>query len=314
MKAATLSQDELDLRKNGIGASEIAAVAGLSPFSTPLKVWREKTGRLERQSSSRSKMGQLMEPVIADWYLEREQIRSWEKPTTLIHEKYAWALATPDLICHMPDGALRRAEIKLVGWRVRPHWKQGVPDYVYAQVLWQGFVSGIQDCDVAVWFGTEDEDQFVYRCPYDEHLAETLVDIGQAFWQDHVLADVPPAVDAGKDWGEYLQSKFPRHAMPMMAAPKQAEEWVRQYVAAKEMRTEADLLELEAINHLQLIIGEHEGIEDPEGRYRVTWKSDSKGSPKWKSIAEELKPTPELIEKHMSPPPRRFAVRWKDRA
>ena len=32
----------LNARRSGLGASEVAAVLGLSPWSTPYKVWRDK--------------------------------------------------------------------------------------------------------------------------------------------------------------------------------------------------------------------------------------------------------------------------------
>jgi putative phage-type endonuclease len=314
MARAELSQEELDLRKNGIGASEIAAIVGLNPFGSPLKIWKEKTGKVERRSSSRSEMGQRMEPVIAEWYCERENVQSWQKPKTMVHPKFDWAMATPDLICQFPSGKTKRAEIKLVGWKVRKHWRQGPPPYVVAQVLWQGWVSGIEDCDLAVWFGTEDEDQLVYRIPYMPDVAEMLHEIGLAFWQDYVLTNTPPPIDASEEWGKYLLEKFPRHEKPMLVAPDEAEQWVRQWSVSREMMAEAVLLESESVHHLQQLIGAHEGMEDPGGQFRVTWKTDAAGAPRWKAIAEELGVvTPELLAKHTNRPARRFLVHCMER-
>ena len=41
----TLTPEQIAERRNGIGASEVAAVLGIDPFKTAIDVWAEKTGR-----------------------------------------------------------------------------------------------------------------------------------------------------------------------------------------------------------------------------------------------------------------------------
>ena len=51
-------------RKNSIGASEVAAAIGISPFMTPNELWEIKTGRREPKdlsTSSRVVFGQQAE-------------------------------------------------------------------------------------------------------------------------------------------------------------------------------------------------------------------------------------------------------------
>src|SRR5690606_29202656 len=54
-------------RRKAIGASDVAAVLGVSPWATPWEVWAEKTGRLEPWSgNAATDLGTRLEPVIMD--------------------------------------------------------------------------------------------------------------------------------------------------------------------------------------------------------------------------------------------------------
>lgn len=308
----SLSPEELELRKSGLGASEIACITGLHPWRSALSVWLEKTGRAEpRPPTSRSELGNRMEPIIADWYVSRRSISpvSWTKPKTMVHPLHSWALATPDLLLEYGDGRRTIAEFKLVGSRVRSHWEHGIPGYVVAQVLWQQFVSGIYDAEVGVWFSLDDDDRDVLRCPYDATLAADMAELAHEFWHRNVLADTPPPVEPTEDWVQYIAQRYRTSSGPVVCAPPGADRLVQQYLAAKVASTKAEEVLLQAKNELQWMIGFAEGMDGDD--FRVTWKSDSKGKPDWKAIAQALGPTEELIAQHTGPPPRRFLVRAK---
>ena len=56
-----------------IGASEVAVILGVSPWSTPLRLWEEKTGLVERERGTGEwlEWGTLLEPLIAKRYGEK---------------------------------------------------------------------------------------------------------------------------------------------------------------------------------------------------------------------------------------------------
>lgn len=304
----SLSPEELELRKKGLGASEIACVLGLHPWRSGLSVWLEKTGRSQPSGpNSRTELGERMEPVIADWFVSQRRPQSWRKPTTLVHPEHSWALATPDLLCEYGDGVRSLAEFKLVGRRVRKHWENGIPGYVAAQVLWQQYVTGIENADVGVWFGLDDDDRDLIRCQYDAQLAQDMAGVAGLFWTQYVLGDTPPPVEPTTDWAQYIAQRYTRSAEPMISAPPEASGLVLQYLNAQKTAAEAETALLEAKNELQWMLGFHEGMNGLG--FKVTWKSDSKGRPDWKAIAQELGVTEELIAKHTGAPSRRFLVR-----
>lgn len=86
----------LEARRAGIGASDIAAIMGISPWSTPFQVWASKVAEIpEDEGSEQMKWGRILENVILDeWAKEHrfvtnrgQLIRSIETPMMM---------ATPD--------------------------------------------------------------------------------------------------------------------------------------------------------------------------------------------------------------------------
>src|SRR5690606_22837425 len=54
-------------RSKGVGASEAAAVCGVSPYETPFEVWARKTGRIgKKESTPVMQLGTFCEPLLFD--------------------------------------------------------------------------------------------------------------------------------------------------------------------------------------------------------------------------------------------------------
>jgi len=64
---------ELRNTKGVISGSEIGAILGLSPFTSAITLWAEKTGRIERDfvGNTAMRLGQLVEPAIRQLYRNR---------------------------------------------------------------------------------------------------------------------------------------------------------------------------------------------------------------------------------------------------
>lgn len=311
MPLVELTAADLELRKQGIGASEIGAIAGLNPFQSALDVFFQKTGRAQpRPDDDRSRMGKRLEILIEEWYCDEICPDRFEKAHTMIHPSEPWMLATPDGIVDIGGYPRRRAEIKLVGRRVRPHWQRGEtvfpPEYVLSQTFWQGLVSGIEPCDVAVWFGTDRDEQHIISIPWMADVAESLQEIGYRFWHEHVLRDTPPPVDSSESWREYLGRLWPRNERPiLMGANSEADSLALELSSAKRAIKQAKETEDYAENGLKALIGNGDGLIHL-GKWRATWKCDANGTVDWKSVALALGATDELAEQYRRDPPRRF--------
>lgn len=87
----------LNERKKGIGGSDVAAILGLSKWSTPFQVYADKRGEAEERAQS---MGMLIGTVLEPWILEeyeRQTESQVERVGKILYDKeYPFLLATVD--------------------------------------------------------------------------------------------------------------------------------------------------------------------------------------------------------------------------
>ncbi len=66
-----LTLEQKAIRQTGLGATDCAAVMGLSPYKTPYELWLEKTGRKDEEAilnDSRLRLRHAHEETIAREY------------------------------------------------------------------------------------------------------------------------------------------------------------------------------------------------------------------------------------------------------
>lgn len=177
-------------RKKGIGASDTPAVMGVSPWSTPHRVWLEKTGRKKsfegnfvtnKGSEKESKARALYELVS----LENMQ------DACGTHPKYDFIRASFDGVTN--DGK-KILEIKVPSEEVRVDAAEGkIPIYYKIQIQQQLLVSGADQCDFFTYNPKTDSYEIVEVKPDLKMQAEIIVAL-ETFWNNHVLKDIPPAL------------------------------------------------------------------------------------------------------------------------
>ncbi len=195
MSAFDLS-DFLKSRQSGLGGSDIAALFGICPFSTKLKVYLQKRGELAPDDDNKStRTGRAMEQVIAVMVAEREGAKLRKINRTLRHPKHDF------LIAHIDRdyvGVRKGLEIKNVSPRMAYLWgKDGTHDAVAEHYLPQPhhymLVLDYPLFDVAAYFGGDD--LRVYPMERDPEMDELIIDAAHDFWHNNVLAGVPPEPD-----------------------------------------------------------------------------------------------------------------------
>lgn len=83
-------------RNKGVGASEAAAVCGLSKWETPLDVWARKTGRTSGTVATPvMELGTFLEPALMDRVHQEHPIKH-RAPGLFQHGEASCVLATPD--------------------------------------------------------------------------------------------------------------------------------------------------------------------------------------------------------------------------
>jgi len=221
----SLTKKQHAQRAQGIGASEIAVLVGLSRWSTPIEIWRRKLGIGESAdvgSYARDLGVEIEEPIAAAW--AKRAKKTIARVATLQHPEHPLALATPDRAVFSPDvappkkrgpltdllGAESLLEVKSTNWRQAGEWgaegSDRIPTEYLCQAHWQGAVAGMSEVLFAV-----DVDKTrlrTYRVRVDLDFFGSLYDAAEKFWTDHVLARVPPPPDGSLAYLETVQKMF----------------------------------------------------------------------------------------------------------
>lgn len=199
--ASTLTNSEwLERRAHTIGGSECSAIFGVNPYRTNLDVYYEKIGQQpvfveEETPESRlnKSWGHLAEEHMKQWLAERYPYCKVFYDTNIYrYPGKPYITANIDGIMQKPDGSYCLLEFKTASSFKKDAWENGnVPvQYVY-QVRQYMAILGIWECLVVCMF---DRDNIVAN-PVTRDLDEEMriLDGLDDFWNDHVLAQIPPA-------------------------------------------------------------------------------------------------------------------------
>lgn len=162
-----------DLRRQGVSASEIAAVLGISPWESPFSLYWRKVNNWQTEANDDMATGTRVEPVVADWWADTQDPHEnlAVVPAGLYaHPERPWQLATPDRLiyqnlCACDPDVLCVCDTALDGWPLlavleckwTASWDgwgdpgtDDIPVYYRAQVLWQCDVMGVDEWHLAM--------------------------------------------------------------------------------------------------------------------------------------------------------------------
>lgn len=182
------SDEWFERRRKTLGASEIAAVLGLSKWQTPFDVWSSKINGDKTEMSQAAYLGHLLQPIIAEEAARIAKVKINETELYKQHKKETWASATCDYICEDDDGELSILEIKAtrdLSWRE-------IPIQYRMQTAWQSFVTGIPVGRIAVLHASTSLK--IYDFPDSSEWFQEVFDLCRKFWFEHVVANIPPEV------------------------------------------------------------------------------------------------------------------------
>ena len=247
MSTATMDRAAwLAERLTGIGASEAAAVCGVSDYETPLDVYLRKVGVApEKPETPRMRWGTRLEGVIADAYVEREGVALSGTQRFLRSPVHPFMLATLDAV--RTDG--RVVEFKTMGERAADalgdqlgdDGSDVIPLHWRCQVTHQLIVTGTDVADLAVLIGGSDFR--VYTIGYDERVAARMVEMEQEFWS-RVERREPPEIDPARDGANLaLLYPAPEGTLPLtVEAECDVNEWLNVKQEIARLQKTADRL------------------------------------------------------------------------
>jgi putative phage-type endonuclease len=281
-------------RRTYLGATDIVAIMGASPWKTPLAVYLEKTGEVEPEPPNAQMLrGLRMEPYVARIYtdetgevLRKASFCRWPEPARFI-------AASPDYE-RIRDHRL--VEIKThsphIANEYGPSGSDIIPLHERLQAVWQMHVTGRGPVAYLIaLFGVDDVR--IYEVEYDIGVSRKMEAAAIEFWDYNVRGRVAP--DPTENDGELLASLYPQHTARTVDSDDELEEIVARLEAARAAREGAEQAEERCVARLKAAMGFAKALRTSRGVF--TWRN-RKGAPAWKAIAQELNPSEELIRKH----------------
>lgn len=183
-------------RQSRLGASEIAAVLGLSKWRSPFSLYHLKAGHIAPQVDNREmEWGRDLEALIARRFGRQHPEWRLTRCGLYINRDRPWQASQPDRVIHYGNRQLAALEIKTD--RNSDDWgaegTDDIPIYYLCQTRWQLDTFGWDRCHVAVLIaGSEYREYLVEPSEADTQLMRTA---GKVFL-DTVAAGVPPDIDS----------------------------------------------------------------------------------------------------------------------
>jgi len=197
MSTATIEQSTersewLKARKSAIGASDTAAILGLSPWGSQWEVWADKTGRLEDwKGSSATRAGLVFERPVLD--TAEAELGPLKRNVRVVHPALPVASTLDGLV--IESGEPVEAKTTGIVGPVYGDWGDAltdqVPDYYLVQVHTQLLVTGAQ---LGYLFALIAGRGVVkYQIERSEAVCERIGSLCADWWQRHVVNDVEPS-------------------------------------------------------------------------------------------------------------------------
>lgn len=269
----TLNMDHtqwLQARTQGIGGSDVSAIAGLNKWKSAVQVFLEKTQAIEKEDiqSEAAYFGNILEEVVAREFSKRTDLKVQRRNAILQHPEYPWMLANVDRLI---VGEKIGLECKTASEYLKKEWEdEEVPAAYLLQCQHYMAVTGYEAWWIAVLIGGN---KFVHKkIERDEELIQYLIDIEKDFWLNNVEKNEPPMFDGSDASTELLKHLYPESITDSFVSLGKQEELLieardqvdREIKALQEQKVEYE-------NKIKAKLGTNEvgGTEN----YKIYWKS-----------------------------------------
>lgn len=291
---STLEMDRIEwlqLRKSGIGGSDASAILGFNRYKSAFQLYIEKTSELVEESDSEATYwGNVLEDVVAKEFAKRTGKKIRKINRMLRHPKHYFMTANLD---RDVVGEKAFLECKTASEYLKDSWNgEDVPAAYLCQLQHYLAVTGYEKAYIAVLIGGN---KFVWKeVDRDDEFIELMIQHEKSFWENHVLANIPPAIDGSSSASELLAKMYPQDDGSAIMLDEQSNTLIE---AIESLKTEEKQLEMqrkEYENQLKMMLGE--SAEGHSDRFKVTYKTIASSRLDSKRLKEEQ---PAIYEKYI---------------
>jgi predicted phage-related endonuclease len=268
------SEEWVARRRDGVGASDVAAVVDLDRWRSSYELALEKRGESEDSEMTWAmRMGHIMEPYGLDAY-ERERGVTLTRGETFHNDRWPRCWATLDGRCDDVG-----VEVKWTN-----AWRDEVPRHIIVQVYAQMGIADLRAVDI-VRISSRDAPEVVTTIERDERIITDLLDTAEAWYLRYVAGDELPPVDGSRGASRHLDRQ--RGPEEMQADAEQAE-MVRQLADLRARMTADKDTERLIVNRLKDSMAGAEALVGD--RFRVSWRrSKPRRTTDWHAVASHYR-------------------------
>ena len=286
-------------RKQVIGGSDVAAILGLNPYRSSLHVWRQKVGLADDDAVGFKEQlwwGVRLEPLLLDRY---QMILESGYPDLsvvlhrdlIISKDYDFLGGHVDALIYKDGKPYGVFEAKTTDTSMRKQWglagTDEVPEHALLQVQFYLYITGLDVGHVMVKFGNRE--CAVYVVQRNNALLATVIPRLVAFWNNYVVAQVPPPADDSAAYGDALKLLYPADSGERLVVGDDHE----MTLLAEQLRDvnqqigDLDTVEQGIRNRIQAFMAEAPELSGPG--YKFTWRrGKDRVDIDWKAIVADM--------------------------
>lgn len=196
----------LDCRMHGpagnidytVGGSDVAVIFGVSPWQTPLELWRVKKGLMQPSigaNADQLEMGHLLEPIAAHWYSKKTGNTVIEDTWMYQHADFPYALANFDYRFQEKSGTSGILECKSTTYHKAMEWAEdAIPTYYEFQLRFYLAVADVEVGDFSCLWGNNPQFDLATPRIVRDKTKEDLIFEKLDWWIWSLRNDKPPTM------------------------------------------------------------------------------------------------------------------------
>jgi predicted phage-related endonuclease len=178
-----------------LGGGNIAAILGISPFSSPLEAYLQITNTETREITKEKQdffdNRKALEPWAEERFTHKTGLRITARNVRYTDAEFDFMRAEIDFEADGCNGETKTVEPRAYAHWGRPQDDEEAPAYVVAQAMWGMGVHPVEMCYVNALIGFDDHR--VYQVHRNDELIAKIRRTACSFWKHNVLARRQPA-------------------------------------------------------------------------------------------------------------------------
>lgn len=259
-------------RAKFVGGSDVAGIMGLSRWQTPLSVWAEKTGRVQRDllgNFEAAEIGKELEEYVSRKFEKKTGIKLRRDSRDFKHPKCEYMVGHIDRL--VLDGESIFEAKTCTAWKEKEWAGEEIPQEYIVQVMWYMGLAKRQRGYIAVLIGGQ---KFLWKeIQFDQILFDKMFESVKSFWEEFIIPDVMPMACGQDDelLGDLYPIGTPEKTLRLEGEnAERVNQWFEERAGAIEVIKEAEKADAECKAKIKQLLGECEILETDQ--YRATWK------------------------------------------